>query len=66
MSYARHSAPPCKGCEDRNEKCHSNCWEYREWSENRRAKEDSARRQYFNEKRVTDYLIESAEKKKRR
>lgn len=61
-----YSKPPCKGCEDRHTRCHSECAEYIEWSNSRQEAEAKARMKYDAESSVVGYQIDGLIKGGRR
>ena len=61
-----YSKPPCKECEDRHSKCHSQCSEYRDWSNSRKEVEVKARKKYETEKEMVDYFFTGLKKGTRR
>ena len=66
MGCALLSKPPCKGCEDRHERCHTKCPDYIEWQKSRASEEKKARREFMNNKLINDYQLGKIEKNKKR
>ena len=61
-----YSKPPCKGCENRHEKCHTVCPEYAEWAKSRKEIEEKARTKYQQDYDVDSYIIKGSMKNRRR
>ena len=62
MSYTLKPNPPCRGCENRHERCHTKCPEYIEWNEKRQAKREIAYKNRRLEAEADEYQISRSEK----
>ena len=64
MSFT-HTTPPCKGCENRRFKCHSECSEYIEWSKSQQEKKNEMRKVHYANNEVVDYKVTGARKRRK-
>ena len=58
--------PPCKGCEDRHTRCHTECPDYIEWNRTRQEIEAKCRRAYEADNEAKDYTLTEVAKNKRK
>lgn len=66
MANRGSTLPPCMGCGDREEGCHSSCKAYSEWAKAEKIKRDDVRRKKNVELMKDEYVKVSRRKMKRR
>lgn len=62
--YMRKPIAPCKGCEDREMKCHSSCVRYKGWTEECLRITIETRTARNKEQMVEDYEIKAKQRMK--
>lgn len=65
MSFALKSSAPCKGCDDRDTKCHINCAEYNEWASIHKQLKANAIKTMNADKDILGYQIDNVVRAKR-